>query len=739
MKNALFSLIALILPGALFAQEEGATVRAFLIADTSAVERGQTLRVALVLEHATGWHTYWSHPGDAGLPTRIEWTSPLGGVQIHPFEWPVPIKLEASGLASYVYEGKVALPFRVEVEEDFVGDALVLEGIARWLVCDDQSCLPGSASIALRLPLKSGGEPTHQDLFLAADKAMPQAASAQDVTAVWQRTSGSFLLDVAAPADIEIQDFFPQPPDTVVVRETQTLEAGSGVGRFEIGFHAAQDGLKGLPGLVIAQVHGQRIGLALQAPEPGRDLKEGSLLPSPPPSEQTQSLSTTPASPYTTIGTADVTGLFQAILWGILGGFILNLMPCVLPAISLKIVGFIQQAGESRRRVLQHGLAFCGGIFVWFLGLAGLVILFRLVGQQLQWAFQFGEPWAVFAMGAVLVAFALNLFGVFEIQLPGQTGVALSRASSHTGLFGSFFHGVFATILATPCMAPFLGTTLSFALAQPALVVVVVFGSIALGMAFPYLLLAIQPAWLRLLPKPGDWMLRLKEFMGFLLLATALWLLWLLGRMNGADTLTSALGLYLLLSIALWAWGFATNPTVKQNGRRFAFLFAVVFLMATAGLGVHLRGFFEKQDTRAITRATEPARPGEFAWLSFSEEALQTALRDTTAPIFIDFTADWCWTCKLNEQNILAREDIREAFVEHGVLTFKADFTNFDDEIKVYLDKFKRPGVPMYVFYPADRNRQPILLPELLTRHHILEGIRQASAIETAGHQPIRQ
>ncbi|MFQ3577939.1 MAG: thioredoxin family protein [Verrucomicrobiia bacterium] len=579
----------------------------------------------------------------------------------------------------------------------------------------------------------------HQDLFQSAKAAMPQPAADHSVTAVWERKSGVFLLDLAAPADVEIVDFFPQPPEAVVLRSTRILEAGSGVGRFEVGYQAAPEEMSGLAGLVIARVNGQRLGLALEAPASESSPGETALPPGPPaPSGGIENLAAS-ASGYTTIGTADVTGLFQAILWGILGGLILNLMPCVLPAISLKVVGFIQQAGESRQRVLQHGLAFCAGIFVWFLGLAGLVIALRLVGQELQWAFQFSEPWAVFAMGAVLVAFALNLFGVFEIQLPSRAGVSLSRASSHTGLLGSFFHGVFATILATPCMAPFLGTTLGFALAQPALVVIAVFSAIAFGMTFPYLLLAIQPAWLGLLPKPGDWMLRLKEFMGFLLLATALWLLWLLGRMNGADTMTSALGLYLVLSLALWAWGFATNPVLRRGARRFALLCTVFFLASATGLGIQLRGFFAKQTTPTSTLATEPTASDGFAWLPFTDEALQTALRETTAPIFVDFTADWCWTCKLNEQNILARQDIREAFVKNRVLTFKADFTNFDDEIKAYLDQFNRPGVPMYIFYPSDRNRQPILLPELLTRHHILEGIRQAKAIDATAHQPIRQ
>ena len=284
---------------------------------------------------------------------------------------------------------------------------------------------------------------------------------------------------------------------------------------------------------------------------------------------------------------ANQPSLWQALVFGFLGGFILNLMPCVLPVISLKIFGFIRQAGDHPERILRHGLAFIAGIFAWFLGL-GLVILgLKAAGSEVTWAFQFQNPWFNLIIGCIVFVFALNLFGVFEIVLPGRASTALAEVSSQEGYAGSFFQGIFATLLATPCTAPFLGTALGFAFSQSPLVILAMFASVALGMSAPYFFLSAQPGWMKLLPKPGGWMERVKQFMGFPLLATLIWLLYILGNQRGLDAVIWAAAFLLCLAIACWIYGAFCGPLSSVKTR-------VVSLAAIAVDRVRWRQVFSR-------------------------------------------------------------------------------------------------------------------------------------------------
>lgn len=707
------------------------SVSASLIARVDAAVPGTSFRAALVLKHQPGWHTYWSHPGDSGLPTVIKWENLPGDVEIGAFQWPVPMKFGSDGIISYVYEGTTIIPFTVTVPKSTTGERFTLGGVAEWLVCTDKTCVPGSGMVSLELPIGTEANVVNAADFEAADQALPMVLPA-GTTSQWQITAEGFELTVRGPLAASALDFFPQPPEGLVLGATRKIEFGtdSDTARFFVEVRSTPIPAGGIPGVLVVGSENDRRGYLMaesNASPAGSEQQPPVGMPTTVPDNSVMN----GASQFSTLRTEEVTSIWQALLYAFLGGLILNLMPCVLPAISLKIVGFIQQAGEFRRKIFLHGLAFATGVFAWFWGMAALVVGVKSLGGELSWAFQFQNPWLVLGMGVFLVLFALNLFGVYEVQLPGQAGTALSEVSSRKGYAGSFLHGVFATILATPCTAPFLGSALGFAFAAPVWMIPVVFTAIAAGMASPYLLLAAQPGWLSLLPKPGEWMNRLKEFMGFLLLATALWLVWLLGQMKGTDAAIYATAWFLVIGLLAWIIGHTAGPLATPGARRAGLLAVTAVLGSSLWFGLPLgSALFTAKEAVPQEIATgptvNPSKSGEFAWLAFSKANLETALSETAEPIFVDYTADWCWTCKGNEQTVLSRTDIQKAFVSTGFRMMKGDFTNFDPEIKAEIDFFRRGGVPMYVVYPSDRARPPILLPELLTVDIVLEAIAAA-------------
>jgi thiol:disulfide interchange protein len=390
----------------------------------------------------------------------------------------------------------------------------------------------------------------------------------------------------------------------------------------------------------------------------------------------------------------------------------LNLMPCVLPVISLKIFGFIQQAGQSRQKILRSGIAFTLGIFAWFIALAVLLIALKGAGREVTWGgFQFTNPYFVLALSVIVLVFALNLFGVFEISLPQSVTRSLLSTSERKDYLGSFFQGMFATVLATPCTAPFLGTALGFAFTQSAAIILAMFVAIAAGMSAPYLLLSAQPAWLRFLPRPGPWMVHTKQFMGFLLLATLLFLLYVLGSQRGLEGAIWASCFLLVISVAVWMKGAFAVPTASAAKR---VLVLVLMLMLVLGSGIYF--IADKFQSAKLASADSRLR-GD--WRLFTPERLQTELEQGRT-VFVDFTAAWCLTCKFNEASVLEAQDVREAFQRHGIVKLKADWTNGDPVITKLLQHFGRPGVPLYVLYPGN-SEEPIVFPELLTKSMLLD------------------
>src|SRR5581483_6199912 len=363
-----------------------------------------------------------------------------------------------------------------------------------------------------------------------------------------------------------------------------------------------------------------------------------------------------------------VRGIFTFLLFGFLGGVILNLMPCVLPVISLKIFGFIQHAGQSRRKVLRSGIAFAAGIFAWFVGLALLLIGLKAAGHDITWGgFQFTNPYFVLTLSAIVLVFALNLFGVFEISLPQSMTRGLLSTTDRKDDLGAFFQGVFATVLATPCTAPFLGTALGFAFSQSSLVIVAMFAAIAAGMSAPYLLLSAQPAWLRFLPPPGPWMLHVKQFMGFLLLATLLFLLYVLGAQRGLEGAIWASCFLLVISVVCWMKGAFILPTASAMKRGI-----VLGIMAVALIGSGIYFIGGKFRSSSVGLADSHVK-GD--WQPFTPDQLQTELGQGHS-VFVDFTAAWCITCKFNEANVLESAEVRDAFQRHAIVKMRADWTS---------------------------------------------------------------
>jgi thiol:disulfide interchange protein DsbD len=683
------SSVVLIASGPAFAQmyEGRELVHATIIADTNTVVPGKAFSAGLLLRMAPHWHTYWKFAGDAGLPTEIQWKLPPGW-RVSPIQWPIPLKTTDPGdIQTYGYENEVLLTQQITPPTKIDTERVKLAADASWLVCE-RICIPGSASLQLELPVATTNQSANGELFARYRRLLPQSwPSAKIAKANWNRTGSDLRLTItsATLASYPAVDFFPVPPPDVVIGHPSIESRGGEEIVFRFPLESPTRNLSAIDGLVV---------FARQANSNERAAWELAA----------------PAAPAAPTG-APTRGLATFLLFGFLGGLILNLMPCVLPVISLKIFGFIKHAGQDRRQILRSGLAFIVGIFVWFIGLAVLLIALKAAGHQITWAAQFTNPYFVLLLAIIVLVFALNLFGVFEITLPQTLMHRMLGSASREGDAGAFFQGVFATALATPCTAPFLGTALGFAFTQSPIVILLIFVAIAAGMSAPYLVLSAQPAWLRFVPKPGLWMVHVKQVMGFLLLATLLFLLYVLGAQRGVDGLIWASCFLLLVSVACWMKGVFVVPTASTRSRIIAF---ALMLMLVLGSGIYFVG--------------EKFRMAQAALAPSSIQARVDAELAQGHPVFVDFTAAWCLTCKFNEKNVLNSAQVRNAFAQRGVTRIVADWTTGDPEITKLLQQFGRPGVPLYVLYPS-KSAEPIVFPELLTKSIVLEKLKTVPTV----------
>jgi thiol:disulfide interchange protein len=671
-------------------------VKASLLADASAIVPGKPFNVGLLLRMAPGWHTYWKYSGDAGLPTEIKWNLPPGW-KVGEIQWPIPFKtIDPGDIQTYGYQDEVLLIQEITAPAKIGSNPVKLSAQTDWLVCE-KICIPGGSTLTFELPISTSAEPKNTDLFARYRRLLPQKfPDTKTAAATWTRNGNDFLLRVTSDqvANYQAIDFFPVPQGNTVVGHPSVESRKANEVSFRIPTESSDKSLASMPGLIVLAQHengNERIAWELGPPQ----IAAATLIAQP------------------------TRGLATFLFFGFIGGFILNLMPCVLPVISLKIFGFIKQAGESRAKIFRSGLAFTAGIFAWFIGLALLLIALKSAGRDVTWGgFQFTNAYFVLTLSVIVLVFALNLFGVFEISLPPSLSRGMLSTAERKDDLGSFFQGVFATVLATPCTAPFLGTALGFAFTQSPLVILSMFVAVAAGMSAPYFLLSAQPAWMKFLPQPGPWMVHVKQFMGFLLLATLIFLIYVLGAQRGLDGATWASCFLLIVAIACWMKGAFIVPTASLLKRSFVLVLAIVLLLVS---GVYFIG--DKFQSSKIDLG-QSASGGD--WQPFTPERLQSE-RDQGHAVFVDFTAAWCLTCKFNEKAVLENSDVRDAFQRHSVVKLKADWTNGDPIITKLLQQFGRPGVPLYVLYPG-KSQEPIVFPELLTKNILLEKLETISA-----------
>ncbi len=694
-------------------------VKAELIAETTAIRPGVPFWVAIRFELEEHWHTYWRNPGDSGQPTSIKWKLPPG-FKADDIQWPIPKRIEVSGLVGYGYEKEVLHLVRITPPDKLpVGKPVTLAGKVRWLVCKEE-CIPGDAELSLTLPVTNDvPQPSPwTEAFSRTRAQLPLATSEWKLRAALDGDHLVLLLMPPAGAEpLTEATFFPFEELVIEGAEPQRLLRVKGGYALRMArSKVAEQTPTQLAGVVVTPTgwrgDGTEPGLTVEVPiEPLTAL--GDLLT--PVAGMRSDRSSSGGQPLGWLA------LLATLGGAFLGGLILNLMPCVLPVLSIKVLGFVEQARAGRGAAWQHGLVFTAGVVLSFWTLAGILLAVRAGGQQLGWGFQLQEPAFVAFLVAVLFVFGLVLFGVFEVGLTLTTvgGAAMNRS----GLAGSFFTGVLATVVATPCTAPFMGSALGVALAQPTAVALLIFTALALGMSAPYLILAAAPQLLRFVPRPGAWMESFKQFMGFLLMGSVVWLLWVLGLEVGVDGLALMLGMLVLIGLGGWIWGRWGSLTQTPAIRRIAMATSLLIIVGSTVFGVRTI----HQLPPAANAATSPTetKSGGIRWEPFSRARVEE-LRRAGKPVFVDFTAAWCLSCKANEKVALGAEAVQQEIERRGIVMVKADWTNRDEEITRTLAEFGRSGVPLYVFYPANGG-EPKVLPEVITPGLILETFREDS------------
>lgn len=704
-----------------------------LILPVESVRPGESFLVGVELSMNPGWHTYWRNGGDSGAPTTLEWKLPPG-ITAGAIRWPAPELYAEADLVTFVYHGKVTLlvPFTVDTTAQEGAHEIVAN--LRWLECKE-NCVPGRGSASARLTIGSDSKPSPQAAVVAEAAArLPKALPQGSADASWggpPEGDERLLLLRWRPGTAGASgepEFIPDSSETFEVR-TATERTASPEGEYTLRKRVRKiEGdwpreVRGVLALLDARL---RPVLAFEAALP---IGEGGD--PPPPAAATRSATPAPvtpaASPAPTAVSVPSLSLASALLFGLIGGIILNIMPCVLPVIALKILGFVRQSGSRPAEVRKLGLVYALGVWFSFLVLAGVVIGVKRAVGIASWGMQFGNPIFLVAMCTLVLLVALSLFGVFEIAVGGRALDAAGDLASKEGSAGAFFNGMLAVALATPCTAPFLAPALGYALAAEPFTIVLVFSAVALGLAAPYVILSWHPAWLKMLPKPGAWMERFKVAMGFPMLATALWLYTLAAQRLGPSG-PVWFGLFLVcLALAAWVWGeFVQRSLERQTAGRIAALIIAVAAYAYA-LEKELDWRHPAPAAARTTGARSSAnRPHGIVWEPWSKSAVDAA-RAAGKPVFVDFTADWCLSCQLNEKSSIEIPAVREKLAAIGAVTLKADYTDIPRDITEELQRFGRSAVPMVLVYPRDASKPPVVMPVMLTPSMVLEALDQAA------------
>jgi thiol:disulfide interchange protein len=676
-------------------------VRVELIAEKTGIVPGEPINVGLYIVPDSQWHVYWKNPGDAGMPPILTWDLPEG-FAAGDIVWTAPEKIPAGPLAGYGYHGDALYPLVITPPSDInVGERIRLNLKADWLVCKVE-CLPGSAKLSINLPVVAEGEVRESEyapLFEEARRRSPLPLP--DDWRIRGEVNQSHII-----LDLEPKTRYRTTPELeFFAAERAVID------------HAADQ-------LTSETDRGYRL-----------ELKRSSYSVDPPDSiigvlhisddgsenfYYDIAVATTSDSVAAVASTSSgVSSLLTALIFAFVGGLILNLMPCVLPVLSLKVLGLVNQAGQGRRSVIAHGIAFTMGVIVSFWVIVGVLLALRAGGAQLGWGFQLQSPVFVVILASFMFLFSLSLFGVFEIGFLAGAGNTMNQRKS-SGLAGAFVSGITATLVATPCTAPFMGAALGYSLTQSVLTSILVHTFLALGMSAPYLLLSLFPELLRFIPKPGRWMESLKQALGFALVATVIWLGWVLAGQAGSTALVVLLLVLLMISFAAWIYGRWGQSSFNFRVRLLSRALAAVVLVtgiALGCIGVGALGFIPAS-------GSEVSQSG-IAWRNFDRELLQD-LRSEGQAVFIDFTAAWCLSCQVNERVAFSSDEVQDRFKELNVVPLKADWTQRSDDISRALASYGRNSVPLYVLYGTNpSNDEPIILPELLTPGIVLDALEK--------------
>ena len=670
-------------------------VKARLVSESGAIGPGQSIWVALDLDIRDGWHTYWRNPGDSGQATTLAWTLPAG-FTAGEILWPTPHRFELPPLVNYGYAKQAVHLVQITAPKDLKpGVAVELQAKAAWLVCSDV-CIPEDARLQLQLPTTAGAasaDPTESALFAGARSELPNSAPAPTSARV---EDGKLLITLGAAwgqtlSQITSLAFFPYDEGGIEYAAPQSFTRSQDHITLAIKSGDQPPRAASVRGVLLATE--QSGGGSISVPiEISADLRPASGAGS---SAQVAAAALTSPAP----------ALPSLILLAVLGGLILNLMPCVFPVLSIKAIGLVEQAKKHPAAVRTKGLVFAAGVVSSMLSLAVVLLALRAGGEQIGWGFQLQSPLFVTLMIYLLLAVGLNLSGVFEVG-GGLAGVGdgLTRGDTYRA---SFFTGVLTTLVATPCTAPFMAAAVGAALTQSPVVALVIFAGLGVGLSLPYLLLSFAPWTRRALPKPGAWMDTLKQIFAFPMYASAAWLLWVLAQQTSSFGLAAALAGAVLIALAGWAY--QKSKSSGGRGRWSAIVTAVAALASAIALPLHYA------DSAVVAPGGTASAQGADGWQPY-DAARAEQIAGSGRPLLINFTASWCLTCLVNERNAFADGAVQAVFRDKGVTLMKGDWTNRDQAITQALSTFGRAGVPLYVVYNArPGSTEPLVLPQLLT------------------------
>jgi thiol:disulfide interchange protein len=668
-------------------------VKARLVSEVGSVGPGQSIWVALELNIRDGWHTYWRNPGDSGQATSLTWNLPTG-FTAGDILWTTPHRFELPPLVNYGYAKHAVHMVQITAPKDLaLGRTVALEAKASWLVCSDV-CIPEDANLQLKLPTSASAaaDPADAALFASARSDLPNPEPAPASAKV---ENGQLVITLgktwgATLSQIESLAFFPYAEGGIEYGAPQTLTRSKDTVELAVkaGYKPPEAGT--VRGVLLATERSGSNTLAV-------------------PIEIAATFTTAAAGSKGNAGAglaADPPALPSLVLLAILGGLILNLMPCVFPVLSIKAIGLVEQAKKHPAAVRAKGLVFAAGVISSMLSLAVVLLALRAGGEQIGWGFQLQSPLFVTLMVYLLLAVGLNLSGVFEVG-GGLAGVG-DGLTQGDGYRASFFTGVLTTLVATPCTAPFMAAAVGAALTQSPVVALVIFASLGVGLSLPYLLLSFAPWTRRALPKPGAWMETLKQVFAFPMYASAAWLLWVLAQQTTSLGLGAALAGAILIALA--AWAYQKSKFSGLGGRVTAIVTAVAALLLAIFLPLRYANV-----AVAAGGGTAASSHDTDAWQPYDASRV-SEINAAGRPLLVNFTASWCLTCLVNERNAFADSAVQEIFRDKGVTLMKGDWTNRDPAITKALSTFGRAGVPLYVVYNGKPgSSEPMVLPQLLT------------------------